>query len=125
MLKEANKVNAQLSRTIWLLVAQQPERTITLDESTTHPLYELDYARPGGEKSPMLQITARQMSEPLPEQITQLAERLLGTSSHPLEDMTAVGLGDYPVHYCMRLLAPHAILQDGTWRVPQPEPAPP
>ena len=120
-LKESNKVNAQLSRTIWLLVSRQPGRTITLDEVDLHPLYELDYQRPAGEKSSVLQITAKQMMEPTAEQLTLLADALRGTSNHPQEAMTAVGLSDHPVHYIMRVLAPQLVLRAGTWSNPEPE----
>lgn len=122
MLKESNKVNAQLSRVIWLLVAQNPNRTITLDEADLHPLYELDYQRPAGEKSSVLQITAKQMMEPTAEQLTMLADRLRGTSDHPQEAMTAVGLSDHPTHYLLRVLAPYVVLRAGVWSNPEPEP---
>jgi hypothetical protein len=121
-LKDAVRGANQQARLIWLLVSQQPGLTITVDESTVHPLWELGFDRIGGEKSTMLQVTAKQMPEPTDQQLDMLAERLVNTSNHPGDAMTAVGLSDYPFSFLSKLLSNRIKFADGLWKKVEPEP---
>lgn len=116
MLDSQLRVNAQLSRTIWVLVNTAPDHHITIDEDSLDPLWELGYERPDAEKLPtVVKIIAKKMPEATEKQIAELAERLKGQSCHPGDAMTAVGLGDHPFHYISKCLSPLLVMHEGTW----------
>jgi hypothetical protein len=119
-LKDQVRANNQQARLIWLLTNLHPEGRVVVDESTVHPLWELDFERVGGEKSTQLAVSAKRMPEPTELQIDLLAKQLIGSSSHPGDAMTAVGLGDYPFSFLARLLASKVKFTDGKWIAVEP-----
>lgn len=103
----------QLQRTVWLL-AKKAGGSVTIDEREMNPLWEIRYKREDGTPTAVT-ICAEQMPEPTEQQLTMLAQRLIGKKSALHLEALACGLDGYPAAYMMARLAPLVICQDGLW----------
>jgi hypothetical protein len=118
----------QLSRTIHLLVSKygvkQPDGTMAaeLDQESISPLWNLEYSKIP-DTTAGLKIVASLYPEPTPDQLDQLAAKLLGTKDQINKHSIPLGIKG-PDPYLQRLLVTRVVAGENGWSPPKPQPPP-
>lgn len=102
-------------RCLWLLIERAGGAPIEIDSSKIDPLWELKFENPDEKQLNFFRITAQKIPAPTDEQISQIAQELVGTSEHPKEAMDRAGCPNVPYVYMIALMAPKILPIGGKW----------